>query len=210
MRRVMQGEWTPVARLPPFFITICERCRWRLAENFAHAWSRFLKAPVVLVLAVWLIYGTSVCRALCFRVAWVNITVHFTAWTRNKYVPGWLTSTLASAVNVSTKATSQWCLLCVLVSAWWQCYALYRPECLSRWCLGFSLWTAPRAGAPAAQAALLQLTPASWPRLKAWLRLSCCPSEHTQPQPSSSRRRLWVLWVFFFACTAELERCTGL
>lgn len=60
--------------------------------------------------------------------------------------------------------------------------------------------------APAVQAASLQLTPASWPRLKAWLPSSSCPCEHTWPQPSSFRERLCDCGYFvYLSCMSDLD-----
>lgn len=112
--------------------------------------------------------GSSAARpfALCFQVARVNIAVHFTAWTWNKHAPGWFTLTLAKAANVMMKATSPWRLLCVPVPAWWPCFALCAARAFIS--LVFGLWSldCTQSEAPAVQAAPLQLTPASWPRLK--------------------------------------------
>ena len=63
----------------------------------------------------------------------------------------------------------------------------------------FRLWSLDwtQSEAPAVQAAPLQLTPASWPRLKAWLGCLAVPLS-TEPQPCSALQCLCVclyVWV---------------
>lgn len=163
---------------------------WCSSSSFWHKWAHL---------------HASLRWTVRFQVAWVNITVHFTAWTWNKC------ARLLRA-DTSTSCECDYEGNTLLLSAVWtrlSPMAVLSSLQASVFISLVRLWSldSAQSEAPVVQAALLRLTPASWPHLKAWLSCRAVPlSSHSHPAPGSISATVGTLFFCLYVWVTAMHR----